>query len=170
MHYYFKYANVGYCTLDEPPRLMSMKQINDIHHGTWPSTCSMWLISFVHRHSLWIAGISYFLFKNQFSTDWVSPQTFIVIRDIHVPLNLMKMCMSTLHKFDTQCKLYYVLRNTFSKMFSLTELHTFLLPMCLYCKFAKFSCCQSFPPYGSRYTLIKQSRNAIAITKRIILE
>ena len=43
-----------------------------------------------HRHSLWIEGISYFSLANQllFSTDGVSP--FIAIRDIHVPLNLMK--------------------------------------------------------------------------------
>ena len=51
-----------------------------------------------------IAGISYFSSNQFFSTDQVSPQTFIAIFDIHVPLNLTKTCTSMLHKLDTQCK------------------------------------------------------------------
>ena len=141
LRYYLKYTNVGYCTLDEPPRLMSMEQINDIHHGTWPSTCSTWLISlFTTTASVWITGISYFSVANQFSIEQVSPQTFIAIHEIHIPLNLMKTCTSTLCKFDNRSvNVYYVLWNIFSKIFSLRELH----------KFTKFSCCQCFAPYGS---------------------
>ena len=52
---------------------------------------------------------------------------------------------------------HYVLRNMFSKIFSLGEFHNlpnFLLPMCSCNEFAKFSCCQSFPPYGTSNTVI----------------
>ena len=49
-------------------------------------------------------------------------------------------------------KLHYVLQSMFSEIFSLGEFHNlpnFLLPTCSCNDFAKFSCYQSFPPYGS---------------------
>ena len=51
---------------------------------------------------------------------------------------------------------YYVLRNMFSEIFSLREFHNspnFLLPMCSCNEFAKFSCCQNFPPYGTQFCM-----------------
>ena len=55
---------------------------------------------------------------------------------------------------------HYVLRNMFSKIFSLGEFHNspnFLPPMCSCNKFAKFSRCQSFPPYGRVFGLFAQT-------------
>ena len=94
----------------------------------------------VHHHSLWIAGTSYFSFANQFfSTDQVSPQTFIAIHDIHVLLDLMKKhvcpCMSTLRKFDTQCKgllcfTEYISRNIFAQ--GIARICQIFFRQCLY--------------------------------------
>ena len=93
----------------------------------------------VHRHSLWIEGISFFLFANQllFSTDRVSPQTFIAICDIHVPyaLNLMKTCTSMLREFDTQfkrllCFTEYISRNIFAQ--GMAQIHQIFFRQSVY--------------------------------------
>ena len=73
-----------------------------------------------------------------------------------------------LHITNLSCSVnvYYVLRNMFSEILSLGEFHNspnFLPPMCSYNEFAKFSCCQSFPPYGNRIliscsTILDQER------------
>ena len=90
----------------------------------------------VHRYSLWIAGTSYFSFANQFfSTDRVSPQTFIAIHDIHVPLNLTKTCTSTLHKFDTQykrllCFTEYIFQNIFTQ--GIAQIRQIFFRQCVY--------------------------------------
>ena len=63
----------------------------------------------------------------------------------------MASSMAHVTNLSSDVNVHYVLRNMFFEIFSLGEFHNspnFLPPMCLCNEFAKFSCCQSFPPYG----------------------
>ena len=47
----------SYCTFDNPTLLMNIEQIDDILLGTWPTTCSTWLISFSMATACGLQGL-----------------------------------------------------------------------------------------------------------------
>ena len=65
----------------------------------------------------------------------------------------MLQSMVSRHNLLRGVNVHYVLQNMVSEIFSLGEFHNlpnFLPPMCCSCnEFAKFSCCQSFPPHST---------------------
>ena len=127
------------------------------YHGTWPIICSMRFISFF---------ITIVCGPQGFPTSYLQisfPLTGLVHKLLYSwyphTIEFNEACTSTpslllSSQIDTQCKRFY--RIYFPKYFHSgngTNSPNFLLLMCLCCKFAEFSHCQSFPLYVFCYLL-----------------
>ena len=104
---------------------MNIKQIDNIRLGTWPTTCSTWLISFFVATTCGSQGlpISHLQINPSSSTNFY-------ICDTLVQLNSTKMCFyAVFMTFDTvnlDVNIQYVLRNIFPRHLLLGEFHKFV--------------------------------------------
>ena len=147
----------SYCTLINPPHLMNIEHIDDIHPGWWPKTCSMLLISFFmaiavdRKDCLFLIRKSIPLHSTGYSTNFY-------IRDTLIPLNSTKICMNehvSLHDVwhskswlkRSLCFTEFISKIFFTQRISQVR-QIFFRQMCLCNEFTKVSCCQSFPPYS----------------------
>ena len=131
----FDCPSIGHLII--PRRLMNIEQIDDIHLGTWQTTCSMWLISFFMATASGSQGLP--ISHSQIDS---SPSNGLVHKLLYlwyprtIEFNSMKTCTfsAVFMTFDTanlDVNVHYVLWNIFLVYFhseNFTNLLNFLLP------------------------------------------